>query len=114
MFRMLGNKVELIRYTVSYMQDEIKMQENCMSGEHKNEVEQMLVEGGIEFITTAIDQSQNEWFNGLEFNSYNEALTIFNQGENAYKQEININQSVSNEQLRADTDYIAIMSGVEL
>ena len=43
MFRMLGNKVELIRYKITWQ----KMNRNakdCVSDEHKNEVEQMLTE----------------------------------------------------------------------
>jgi hypothetical protein len=42
MFRMLGEKVELIRYKVTWQEDEQEMQEDCISDEHKNEVEQKL------------------------------------------------------------------------
>jgi len=38
----------------------------------------------IEFTTEAIDQTDNEWFNGLEFDSYDEALAVFSKGEQAY------------------------------
>ena len=40
MFRMSGKKVELIRYKVTWQEDEQEMQEVCISEGHKNEVEQ--------------------------------------------------------------------------
>ena len=114
MFRMLGKKVELIRYTITWQEDEREKQENCISEEHKEEVEQRLTGQGIEFITEAIDQTDNEWFNGLEFDSYDEALAVFNKGEQAYLQEKQRRELTDNLRLRADIDYLAIMSGVEI
>ena len=114
MFRMLGKKVELYRYTVTWQEDEREMQENCISEEHKAEVEQRLTGQGIEFTTEAIDQTDNEWFNGLEFDSYDEALAVFSKGEQAYLQEKQRQELTDNLRLRADIDYLAIMSGVEI
>jgi len=114
MFRMLGKKVELIRYTITWQEDEREMQENCISEEHKAEVEQRLTGQGIEFTTEAIDQTDNEWFNGLEFDSYDEALAVFNKGEQAYLQEKQRQELTDNLRLRADIDYLSIMSGVEI
>ncbi len=114
MFRMLGRKVELIRYTITWQEDEREMQENCISEEHKAEVEQRLIGQGIEFTTEAIDQTDNEWFDGLEFNSYDEALEVFNKGEQAYLQVKTVQELVDNLRLRSDIDYIAIMLGVEI
>jgi len=82
------------------------MQENCISEGHKNEVEQKLTTKNIAFTTEAIDQTDNEWFDGLEFDSYDKALAVFSQGKQAYLPD--------NLRLRADIDYIAIMSGVEI
>ncbi len=90
------------------------MQENCISEEHKNEVEQKLTTKNIDFTTEAIDQTDNEWFDGLEFDSYDEALEVFNKGEQAYLQEKQRQELADNLRLRADIDYLAIMSGVEL
>lgn len=86
MFRMSGKKVELYRYTVTYTENEEVMIEYCISEEHKNEIEQMLTDKEIAFETKTIDQAENEWFNGLEFNSYDEALAVFNVGAEAGKQ----------------------------
>jgi hypothetical protein len=114
MFRMLGKKVELIRYKVTWQEDEQEMQEDCISEGHKNEVEQKLTTKNINFTTEAIDQTENEWFNGLEFNSYDEALEVFNKGEQAYLQVKTAQELVDKLRLRSDIDYIAIMLGVEI
>ena len=114
MFRMLGKKVELIRYKVTWQEDGQEMQEDCISEEHKNEVEQKLTTKNIDFTTEAIDQTENEWFNGLEFNSYDEALEVFNKGEQAYLQVKTAQELVDKLRLRSDIDYIAIMLGVEI
>ncbi len=118
MFRMLGKKVELIRYIVkwqeNYGEETIDMEEKCVSEEHKNEVEQKLTTKNIDFTTEAIDQTENEWFNGLEFNSYDEALEVFNKGEQAYLQVQTVQELADNLRLRSDIDYIAIMLGVEI
>ena len=114
MFRMLGKKVELIRYKITWQEDGQEMQEDCISEEHKNEVEQKLTTKNIAFITEAIDQTDNEWFDGLEFDSYDEALEVFNKGEQAYLQEKAVQELTDNLRLRADIDYLAIMLGVEI
>lgn len=114
MFRILGKKVELIRYKVTWQEDEQEMQEDCISEGHKNEVEQKLTSKNIDFTTEAIDQTENEWFNGLEFNSYDEALEVFNKGEQAYLQVKTVQELADNLRLRSDIDYIAIMLGVEI
>ena len=114
MFRMLGKKVELIRYTITWQEDEQEMQENCISEEHKNEVEQKLTTKNIDFTTEAIDQTDNEWFDGLEFDSYDKALEVFNKGEQAYLQEKQRQELADNLRLRADIDYLVIMSEVEI
>ena len=114
MFRMSGKKVELYRYTVTYTENEEVMIEYCISEEHKNEIEQVLTDKEITFETKAIDQTGNEWFNGLEFDSYDVALEVFNKGEQAYLQEKQRQELVDSLRLRSDIDYIAIMSGVEI
>jgi GTP-dependent phosphoenolpyruvate carboxykinase len=111
---MLGKKVELIRYKITWQEDEQEMQEDCISEEHKNEIEQVLTDKEITFETTLIDQTSNEWFNGLEFDSYDEALEVFNKGEQAYLQEKQRQELTDNLRLRADIDYLSIMSGVEI
>ncbi|HOM77678.1 MAG TPA: hypothetical protein PLT50_00530 [bacterium] len=114
MFRLLGRKAELYRYKITYLEDEIEIQENCISEEHKNEIEQMLKDKKLSFETQEIDQANNEWFNGLEFKSYDEALEVFNLGEQEYMKRKERLLLIDNLKLRADIDFIAIMSEVEL
>jgi hypothetical protein len=114
MFRMLGKKVELIRYKVTWQEDGQEMQEDCISEGHKNDVEQKLTSKNIDFTTEAIDQTENEWFNGLEFNSYDEALEVFHAGREAYEQRKQLQELTDNLRLRADIDYLIIMTGVEV
>jgi len=71
-------------HKVTWQEDKQEMQENCISEGHKNEVEQKLTTKNIAFTTEAIDQTDNEWFDGLEFDSYDKALAVFSQGKQAY------------------------------
>ena len=114
MFRLSGKKVELYRYTVTYTENEEVMIECCISEEHKNEIEQALTDKEITFETKTIDQTSNEWFNGLKFDSYDEALAVFSKGEQAYLQEKQRQELTDNLRLRADIDYLAVMSEVEI
>ena len=114
MFRMLGKKVELYRSKITYTENDEGMIEYCISEEHKNEIEQKHTDKEIAFETKTIDQTSNEWFNGLEFDSYDEALAVFSKGEQTYLQEKQRQELTDNLRLRADIDYLAIMSEVEL
>jgi hypothetical protein len=114
MFRLLGKKVELIRYIVTWQEDGQEIQESCVSEEHKNEVEQRLTKQNIEFTTETVDQTGNEWLEGMEFGSYDEALEVFNAGQQAYEQKQAMKQLTDNIRLRADIDYLAVMTGVEV
>lgn len=114
MFRMLGKKVELIRYIVSWQEDDLEMQEGCVSEDHKNDVEQSLTQKNIQFSTQTVNQSENEWIDGLEFNSYDEALAALNGGEHAYQQQQQLKLLTDNLRLRSDIDYLAMMAGVEI
>ena len=114
MFRMLGNKVELIRCKVIYNSKGEEHVENCVSTEHRNEITQKLEDRDIEFAVETIDQTSNEWFNGLEFGSYDEAKRVFEAGEAQFNLEKDRKELTDSLRLRSDIDYIAIMSGVEI
>lgn len=118
MFRMLGKKVELIRHIIKWQETQgeetIKMEERCVSEEHKNEVEQKLTEKGIQFSIETIDQTVNEWFEGLEFDSYDEALEVFNAGREAYEQKKQLQELTDNMRLRADIDFLTMMMEVDV
>lgn len=65
-------------------------------------------------IIEEIDQTGNEWFNGLTFGSYDEAKRVFEAGEAQFNLEKARTELTDNLRLRADIDYIAIMSGVDI
>ncbi len=114
MFIMQGEETKLVRHVISYAEDENEIQEMCISDEHKREMEQLLTSKGIEFVSETVDQTANEWFNGLHFSSYDTALIVFNAGEEAYLQDKRRQEAIDNLQLRADIDFLSIMAGVEL
>ena len=111
MFRTAGKKVELIRYRVTYTEDEIQMTESCISDEHKNEVESNLTSRGIEFTTVAVEQTGNEWINGLEFDSYDKALEAFNNGEVPKTKEEELQEELDNAEL-AISELSLIIGGM--
>src|SRR5690606_30953929 len=87
----------------------LEYEERCISEEHKDEIVQLLTERNIAPTIEAIDQTGNEWFEGLKFNSYDEALAAFNKGQQEYQLEQEIKELTDNLKLRADIDYLAVM-----
>ncbi len=114
MFRLNGRKAELIRYIVTWHDGDQERQERCANEKEKAGIEQMLADKEIEYTVEEIGQDGNEWFDGLEFDSYDEALAVFNAGREAYEQKQAIKQLTDNLRLRADIDYLAIMTGVDI
>ena len=114
MFKLVNGKVKLIRFEIVYIDEGREEVEFCVSEKERDEVENRLDIEGITFSISEVDQTENEWFNGLEFESYDEALEVFNKGEQAYLQEKQRQELTDNLRLRADIDYLAIMSGVEI
>jgi len=114
MFRMLGNKVELIRYVVSYETMNGPSTEQCVSDLHRDEVIQRLMNSAVPHTVETIDQSLNEWFNGLTFDSYDVALQTLNAGKDAYDSAMETKSITDPLKIRADLDFIAIMTGVTI
>lgn len=131
MFVILNNsEVKLTRYIIVYQKNlknktfvrnrynnqiqQVIHSKCCISNEEKDRIEQSLIKQNIEFTTETIDQTGNEWFDGLKFESSKEAHRVFNLGETAYKQELYQKEMSDGIKLRADIDYLAIMSGVEI
>ena len=114
MFRMLGKEVQLFRYKILWQEDKLDFEEKCVSEEHKEVIEQTLSEKNVNYSIEEINQTSNEWVNGLHFDSYDLALNTLLKGEEAYIQEKQRLELVDNLRLRADIDYLSIMSGVEI
>jgi len=110
MITLQGNKVELWRYKITHEE----MEEITTSEEEKDYIENHLTEQGIDFTTEPIDQSQNEWINGLEFDTRDEAMDWLEKGHEAWEKYLAQKELTDSMRLRADIDFIAIMSEVEL
>lgn len=111
MLNLADNKVRLWRYKITYKdEDGNEIEGYCTSEDEKDSEEQRLNKENIEYTTESVNQEGNEWIEGKTFNSRDEAVKMLEKGEAYYIQM----QKRKNEQLRADTDYLAIMAGVEL
>jgi|GEM_PF-5185357 len=112
MFRMLGDKVEVLRFKVTYQEEvqsretgEMETTEQVLYAAYAEERDELLAfyEGAAaEMLAT----DGEEWLDGLTFDSFEEAEKALAGGIYLPKK--------SMEQLQADIDYIAIMTGVEL
>lgn len=117
MLRMNGNKVELYRFKVQWTNElnkTIEKHEYCVFEEQRKAIEQSLTEQELSFTTTALDQTENEWINGLYFETREAALKALNAGQQAYQQQQAAKELTDILKLRSDIDYLAIMSGVEI
>ena len=106
--------MRLIRFEIVYIDEGKEEVEFCVSEKERDEVKNRLDTEGITFSISEVDQAKNEWLNGLEFESYDKALEVFNKGEQTYLQEKQRQELTDNLRLRADIDYLSIMSGVEI
>ena len=113
MFRMYGNQVEVLRYQVDYTENEEQFTVYAATEEEADEIAQRY--NGVK---TALASSDDEWMDGLEVadvpDTYAEAVRIYSLGEQAYKQQIEDSKKRNAEQLRADIDFLSIMTGVTL
>lgn len=113
MFRMYGNRVEILRYQVEYTENEEQQVSYVVTEEEADEIAKYY--NGVK---TALEPSDDEWMDGMEVadvpDTYAEAMLIYSIGEQEYKQQIENSRKQGAEQLRADIDFISIMTGVIL
>ena len=113
MFRMYGNQVEILRYQVDYTENEEQFAAYAATKEEADEIAKRY--NGVK---SALVPSDDEWMDGLEVadvpDTYAEAMRIYSLGEQAYKQQVEDGKKQNAEQLRADIDFISIMTGVTL
>lgn len=113
MFRMYGNQVEVLRYQVDYTENEEQFTVYAATEEEADEIAQRY--NGVK---TSLAPSDDEWMDGLEVadvpDTYAEAMRIYSLGEQVYKQQVEDSKKRNAEQLRADIDFLSIMTGVTL
>lgn len=113
MFRMYGNRVEILRYRIDYTENEEQRTTYAATEEEADEIAKHY--NGVK---TNISASDDGWMDGMVVadvpDTYAEAMRIYSLGEQAYKQQVEDSKKRNAEQLRADIDFISIMTGVTL
>lgn len=83
MFRMYGRKVEILKYSISYVEDDEQKIEYAVTEEEANEISEK-VNGTI----TQLEAEDDIWMDGIEVydvpDTYNEAIRIYNLGKDKY------------------------------
>lgn len=83
MFRMYGRKVEILKYSISYVENDEQKIEYAATEEEANEISEK-VNGTI----AQLEDEDDIWMNGIEVDdvpdTYNEAMRIYNLGKDKY------------------------------
>ena len=83
MFRMYGRKVEILKYSISYVENDEQKIEYATTEEEANEISEK-VNGTI----TQLEAEDDIWMDGVEVDdvpdTYNEAIRIYNLGKDNY------------------------------
>jgi hypothetical protein len=82
---MYGDIVQLLRYKIT--QTDTAVVDYCASIEERDALIQRL--GGKPHTVEAIDQTGNEWIDGMEFTDAAKVLEALEMGETAYRQSVN-------------------------
>jgi hypothetical protein len=103
-YRMYGETVQLFKYKITYETKETVPGEDgglteqtvtqtmyCVSDEHRDEFIQYLCCGNKPHIVEAVDQTGNEWIDGMEFKDADQVPGALEMGEIAYRQYVNDN-----------------------
>lgn len=106
MLRMYGTTVQICRYRVEWTDAS-----NDMSRYAYTEAEANVLAERYNGTITKLDTSQEDWMDGMTFNSRDEAVAWSEKGEAAYKAMLQEQQRMSMEQLRADIDFSMAMGG---
>ena len=113
MFRMYGNQVEVLLYQVDYTENEEQFTVYAATEEEADEIAKHY--NGVK---SALASAGDEWMDGLEVadvpDTYAEAMRIYSLGEQVYKQQVEDSKKRNAEQLRADIDFLSVMTGVTL
>lgn len=113
MFRMYGNRVEVLRYQIDYIENE---EQHITYAATEEEATEIAARFNGTISTFAL--SDDEWMDGMEVantsDSYAEAMKIYELGEQAYNRKIADQKKQDVAQLRADIDFLSAMTGVTL
>lgn len=83
MFRMCGNRVEILRYQIEYVENEEQRIEYAVTEEEANEITQR-----YSGVRSMLPPSDDKWMDGLEVadvpDTYAEAVRVYQSGKSAY------------------------------
>ena len=83
MFRMYGRKVEVLKYSISYVENDEQKIEYATTEEEANEISEK-----VNGTTTQLETEDDIWMDGIEVDdvpdTYNEAIRIYNLGKDNY------------------------------
>lgn len=83
MFRMYGRKVEVLKYSISYVENDEQKIEYATTEEEANEISEK-----VNGATTQLEAEDDIWMDGIEVDdvpdTYNEAIRIYNLGKDNY------------------------------
>lgn len=121
-FRLYGRIIEVHRFQVEYLEERLDedgvTQEisvtQCVPTREEADAVATRTDGTV----TALDATSYEWLDGLEMpdvpDTYGEAIQVYEMGQAAYEQKLLFEANAKREQLRADIDFISLMTGVSL
>ena len=114
-FQLHDGRVELLRWEARYT-DKLSGEAVSRGFPTKAQAETAVEDWGADGRGTVneVDVSALAWLEGMEVDSFDEALAICEQGEAAYRAGLADAAQKSPDQLRADVDFISAMTGVEL
>ncbi len=114
-FQVRDGTVELFRYEAKYT-DQFTGEEVLRGFPTKEQADKAVAHLGVDGkgTVTELDVSALEWLEGMKMDSFDEALAIWEQGEDAYRARLADAAQKSPDQLRADVDFISAMTGVTL
>ncbi len=114
-FQLHDGRVELLRWEAKYT-DKLSGETVSRGYPTKARAEKAVERFGAEGKGTVseADVSALAWLEGMEADSFDEALAICERGEAAYRNRLADAAQKSPEQLRADVDFISAMTGVTL
>lgn len=110
MFRMYGNRVEVLKYQISYTEYEEQRTDYAATEEEANAISDR-VNGTV----SALPASDDAWMDGIEVadvpDTYGEAVRIYQMGQAAYEAE-NKHPTAEERLAALESAMIAMMGGV--
>jgi hypothetical protein len=108
-YRMCGDIVQLLRYKVTQKNSDPAINEYCVYAEERDAIVQRFG-GAKNCVVKEIDQTGNEWLDGMEFRDASQVPEALEMGEAAWRARVNANDGELQMMMYlADLDYRLIL-----